>query len=130
MKFCDRCHRQLRIGEKCPVCFKLRNKSYSTDEDDFYKSPEWLKVRRQCIELCCGLDLYSLYCNNTIEYGYTVHHIEPVNVSPQLKLEQSNLIYLSESSHQIVHSLYRNGKYLKTVNFLKSIKEKFIQGAV
>ena len=128
MKYCDRCRRQLRIGQKCPVCFKARNKSYA--KDDFYQSSEWLKVRRKCIELCCGLDLYSLYCNNTIEFGYTVHHIEPVEVSPQLRLEQSNLIYLSESSHQIVHNLYRQGKYLETVKFLKSIKEKFIRGAV
>lgn len=72
--------------------------------------------------------MYSLYHNDTIEYGYTVHHIEPVEVSPQLRLEQSNLIYLSESSHQVVHNLYKNGKYSETVKFLKSIKEKFIQG--
>ena len=128
IKYCDRCRRQLRIGEKCPYCFKARNKSYA--KDDFYQSSEWLKARKLCIELCCGLDLYSLYHNDTIEYGYTVHHIEPVEVSPQLRLEQSNLIYLSESSHQIVHNLYKQGKYLETVKFLKSIKEKFMQGAV
>ena len=126
IKYCDRCRRQLRIGEKCPYCFKARNKSYA--KDDFYQSSEWLKARKLCIELCCGLDLYSLYHNDTIEYGYTVHHIEPVEVSPQLRLEQSNLIYLSESSHQVVHNLYKNGKYSETVKFLKSIKEKFIQG--
>ena len=132
MKYCDRCRRQLRIGEKCPDCFRKfnseRNKNKVTN--DFYQSSEWLKARKICIELCCGLDLYSLYHNDTIKYGYTVHHIEPVEVSPQLRLEQSNLIYLSESSHQVVHNLYKQGKYLETVKFLKSIKEKFIRGAV
>ncbi len=129
MKHCDRCHRQLHIGEKCPDCFRARNKSYTNAADNFYRSPEWLKVREQCIRLCCGLDLYSLYVNDTIEYGFTVHHIEPVEVSPQLRLEQSNLIYLSERSHQTIHALYKQGKYKETVIFLKNIKEKFVQGA-
>ena len=132
MKYCDRCRRQLRIGEKCPDCFRKFNSERNKDKvtADFYKSSEWLKARKICIEQCCGLDLYSLYQNDIIEYGQTVHHIETVEVSPKLRLEQSNLIYLTESNHQIIHNLYKNGKYLETVNFLKSIKEKFMQGAM
>ena len=132
VKYCDRCHRKLNIGEKCPVCFRKRNSERNKDKvtADFYKSSEWLKARKICIEQCCGLDLYSLYHNDIIEYGQTVHHIEPVEVAPQSRLIQSNLIYLTESNHQIIHNLYKNGKYDETVAFLKSIKEKFMQGAM
>lgn len=96
--------------------------------DDFYKTGDWIKARAKCIQDCCGLDLYSLYVHGVIEYGFTVHHIEPINITPELRLTQSNLIYLTESNHQIVHSLYDSGKYVETIALLYSLKERFARG--
>lgn len=89
-KFCDRCHKRLNIGEQC----KCTLSKYQKDTEDFYRTSSWLKVRDHCIELCCGLDLYSLFVYKTIEYGRTVHHIVPLKKDESLALEQSNLIYL------------------------------------
>ena len=124
-KYCDRCHKKLRIGEKCS-CLYLHDHKVCMD-DDFYKTSEWRKARDECIRLCCGLDLYSLY-NGKIEYGYTVHHIRPVNLVPNLKLVQSNLIYLTESNHKFIHSMYEHGKYEKTAELLLILKNEFTGG--
>ena len=94
--------------------------------DDFYYTPEWHRARTECIRLCCGLDLYSLYVNGAIEYGYTVHHIEPINKRPDLRLTQSNLIYLTESNHKLIHSMYEKGIYQEVAELLRCLKERFV----
>lgn len=124
-KYCDRCHQRLRIGEKCRCTYRFDHKV--CQEDDFYQTKEWKEARQKCRELCCGLDLYSLY-HGRVEYGLTVHHIRPVNLSPELKLTQSNLIYLTESNHKRIHSLYEHGQYETTVTLLLQLKQDFIEG--
>lgn len=116
----------MKIGEQCSCFTKQKHKEYVSD--DFYKSSQWAKVKKECIQMCCGLDLYSFYVNNIIEYGFTVHHIIPIDVKPELKLIQSNLIYLTESNHRMIHSLYDSGEYEQTVLLLQNLKEKFVGG--
>lgn len=124
-KYCDKCHKRLKIGEKCSCLYKHDHKICM--DDDFYKTTEWRNARSKCIELCCGLDLYSL-SKGKIEYGYTVHHIEPLDIMPRLALVQSNLIYLTESNHRIIHELYKKGYYRELSKHLKKLKTKFVQG--
>ena len=128
IKYCDHCHKRLNVGETCCCTLKQKNKEYFSD--DFYRSAIWNKAREICIEQCCGLDLYSLYINHSIEYGFTVHHIIPLDDEPKLKLAQSNLIYLTESDHRLIHSMYDNGKYDETVSLLRRIKKDFITGGM
>lgn len=123
-KFCDRCHKRLNIGEQC----KCTLSKYQKDTEDFYRTSSWLKVRDHCIELCCGLDLYSLFVYKTIEYGRTVHHIVPLKKDESLALEQSNLIYLTDSNHALIHSMYKSGQYKQTIELLRKIKAQFVEG--
>ncbi len=131
-KYCDRCHKKLKIGEKCECSEKLKadeKRDYTNyHSDSFYGSTDWQRAREQCKTLCCGLDLYSLYVKGVIEYGSTVHHIVPIDVDRKLRLTQSNLIYLTESNHRLIHSLYKTGRYSETVELLKNLKKKHIQG--
>ena len=131
-KYCDRCHKKLKVGERCGCTEKLKadeKRDYTNHHSDsFYSSTEWQKAREQCKILCCGLDLYSLYVKGVIEYGFTVHHIVPIDVDRKLRLTQSNLIYLTESNHRLIHSLYKTGRYSETVELLKNLKKKHIQG--
>lgn len=125
VKYCDKCHKALKIGEKCDCTYKIKHKVCK--DDDFYFSADWHRARTECIRLCCGLDLYSL-SQGLIEYGYTVHHIEPVNKRPDLKLTQSNLIYLTESNHKLIHSAYEKGEYKEMTELLRKLKADFIRG--
>ncbi len=124
IKYCDRCKKKLRIGERCSCAYKFDHKICM--EDDFYRSREWLTARKKCIELCCGLDLYSLH-QGRVECGFTVHHIRPLRLSPELSLSQSNLIYLTESNHKLIHSMYEHGQYENTAVLLLKLKKDFIQ---
>lgn len=122
-KYCDRCHKKLKVGEKCGCTHKIGHKVCKSD--DFYYTPEWHRAREECIRLCCGLDLYSL-SQGKIEFGYTVHHIEPINKRPDLRLTQSNLIYLTESNHKLIHSMYETGMYQEVTELLRYLKERFV----
>ena len=127
-KYCERCHKRLNIGGQCSCTVRQRFKEYRSD--DFYRSSDWLTVRAECIRLCCGLDIYSLLVNHTIEYGNTVHHIVPVEKDKRLVLAQDNLIYLTESNHRKIHSLYDSGKYVETVDMLRNLKKEFCRGYI
>ena len=128
VKYCVRCHKRLKIGEQCTCTAKRLSKEYKSD--DFYRSPDWLTVRAECIRLCCGLDLYSLFIDHAIEYGYTVHHIVPIEKDKSLMLSQSNLIYLTESNHRKIHSLYDAGKFDETAQMLRKFKNAFVGGGL
>lgn len=123
-KYCDRCHKRLRIGQICKCSFARYNKKAT---EEFYKTSNWVRARAHCIELCCGLDLYSLFVYKTIEYGRTVHHIVPLKKNPSLSLEQSNLIYLTDANHSMIHEMYKS-QYQQTVELLTSIKAQFVEG--
>lgn len=57
-----------------------------------------------------------------IEYGFTVHHIVPLINDYSKRLQQSNLIYLTESHHRLIHRLY-DAEYQETVEALKTFSE-------
>ena len=105
---------------------KLNNRE--NNSDDFYRSLFWERAREQCISDCCGLDLYALFVQRRIELGGTVHHIMPLDDYPQLRLEQDNLICISEANHRLVHSLYSEGKFRETSALLRDIKRRFCRG--
>ncbi len=71
------------------------------------------------------LDIYDLYVNQVIRYGRTLHHIVPIKEDWTKRLDESNLIYLTDSNHQIIHELMRKGEepkenIIKTLNGLVS----------
>lgn len=127
-KICNRCRKQLSIGQKCNCTKKAKNSTYRSD--DFYRSALWEQVRDQCINDCCGLDLYALFIQHRIEVGRTVHHIMPLEDFPELRFERTNLIYLSDANHRMIHSLYSDGELQETAMLLRSIKARFLCGEI
>lgn len=85
--------------EKC-------NSDYYKDASTikFYKSSSWRMLRTFVITNCHGIDLYSYYTHGIIECGRTVHHIVPINECWGKRYELGNLIYLTESNHQLIHN--------------------------
>jgi len=124
-KICSRCGRKLQVGEACS-CYKRDRVNplgaYNAEIKKFYLTADWEKARNKCISSCFGLDLISLFCEKKIEYGFTVHHIVPLINDYRLRLQQSNLIYLTEAHHRAVHRLYE-AEYQETVEALKTFSE-------
>ena len=108
-------------GKACD-CYKRDRISaaskYSKEIKSFYKTNDWERARNRCINSCFGLDLISFFCERKIEYGYTVHHIVPLVNDYSKRLQQSNLIYLTESHHRLIHKLYE-ADYQKAIEELQ-----------
>lgn len=72
----------------------------------FYKSPEWLSVKRDIIIRDGGCDLAMP--DRSIRKWIMVHHIEPITIedvlarSPKL-LDPENLITVSSTTHRAIH---------------------------
>lgn len=81
----------------------------------FYKSPEWLNVRRHVIIRDDGCDLG--FEDNPISHRVLVHHINPITPDDfsrniDMVLNPENLISVSHNTHNAIH--YGNADLLKS----------------
>lgn len=80
----------------------------------FYKSSEWMQLRKEIItrDLGCDLAVLGLYINGRI----IVHHIDPLNEydienRTDKLFNPQNLICVSEDTHQKIHYLKHMDDY-------------------
>lgn len=114
-KRCSRCRKRIAAGSQCS-CMQSRyqRENRETDkETSFYKTGAWLKAREATIAGSYGIDIYSYYILGILEYGETVHHIEPIRENWKRRLDLSNLIYLTEINHQRIHAQMNQGEEKK-----------------
>ena len=129
-KRCSRCGKRIPTGTNC-ACQKRRYTEDKHTKDDkyklFYKSKLWIKARANAIDFYDGVDIYSLYILNCLEYGHTVHHIIPLKECWQRRADLTNLIYLTESNHQTIHNIMAQGEKQKQEMFflLFSLIERY-----
>ncbi|MBW9154871.1 HNH endonuclease [Clostridium tagluense] len=92
---------------------KIRNKDYdkfsrNKDSASFYASKPWRKVTKSCKSKFNGIDIYEYYVNKQMVYGSLSHHIIEIVEDKSKSLDISNLIYLSDSTHALVHVEYKS----------------------
>lgn len=109
-RICTRCRKLHNVNEKCPLP-ETRHKDYDMYKRDkkskaFYESKTWRKLQEKIKIKAHGLDMYQMKVNNQLEKGYVVHHIYPLKENPELSLEERNLIYVSNETHNRIHSIY------------------------
>ncbi|MBV4417459.1 HNH endonuclease [Clostridium tyrobutyricum] len=128
--YCDK-HKQMYIEYKHKQ-HKARDNMIRHDKDEyklkkFYKSIPWIRCRLSVIRRCMYMDILELYNTGRIVEGYTVHHIIELRDDWTKRLDIDNLIYLTESNHRKVHTLYDKDKEtkLKTQRMLIEIIKKF-----
>ena len=107
---CIKCNRKLNQGEKCE-CSNNRHNEYDrfsrdTEAKEFYHSKEWVRLTAICKNRCNGLDIFELFENNKIVKGELSHHIIPVEDDVNKRLDINNLIYVSQKTHNHIHSVY------------------------
>lgn len=132
-KRCSRCGKRMPAGTICG-CQKRRYREedkYTKDDKYklFYKSKLWRRCRDSTIDFYGGLDIYSLYVLSRMEYGQTVHHIIPLKECWERRTDPTNLIYLTESNHQIIHNIMIQGETHKqeVLSLLFSLVERYRQ---
>lgn len=119
-KFC-RCGKQIAITDKCCseciLYYQNKNAKYQKtydktkrENESFYHSDEWIRIRVLIISTYIGLDLYEYFINNRIVKADTVHHIIELKEDYSKGLDINNLIPLSASSHRKIHKMYLKRK--------------------
>lgn len=128
MKVCGRCGKKIEATKTCE-CNKSRHKVYdrecrNKDNAEFYHSKAWKSMTALCKAKANGLDLYELEVNNKIVKGTLSHHIEELEEAKDRALDITNLIWVSEKTHNYIHSVYNKSKEDK--NKLKALLFKII----
>ncbi|WP_410496481.1 HNH endonuclease [Cellulosilyticum sp. ST5] len=118
-----RCGTKIDINEQC--CNKCvdfyaekRKESYRMYDEKkrdkkahaFYLSSEWQTVRDVVLKRYAGIDLYIYYTTGVIKKANTVHHIIEINEDSNRKLDDKNLLPVTQRTHEKIHRMYQNNK--------------------
>lgn len=106
-KCCPNCEDKMKENKKDSQRYYDKN-IRNQDSKAVYHSIQWDYLTTQCKVKFKGLDIYSYYVLDKIEYGYICHHVEEITVNKDRQYDITNLIYLSKSNHNIIHGLYKN----------------------
>ena len=115
---CSRCGTKHLRGTECPKgCYaKLKKENnrmydkYIRRNAEFYNSTAWRNLRNVCRIKYNNICVYSYFKHNLIIKSETVHHITELEEDKARSLDINNLIPVSNSAHNEIHSLYRKDK--------------------
>ena len=128
MKVCGKCGKKIEATKTCE-CAKSRHKVYdreyrNKEHAEFYNSKAWKQLTKLCKLQANGLDMYELEVNGKIVKGTLSHHIEELEDNKDRALDITNLIWVSEKTHNFIHAEYNKSKDNK--NKLKALLFKII----
>lgn len=108
IRYCEKHEKQAKANRA------VSDKRYSNNrkdqkEQDFYRSPTWIKARDASIIYYYGFDIYEYYTTGLIIEADTVHHIIQIKEDWNKRIDLNNLIPLSDANHSYVHSQYNRG---------------------
>ncbi|WP_317366356.1 HNH endonuclease [uncultured Tyzzerella sp.] len=109
-KRCSRCRTRLDYSTicSCKAKYKTNSDSYKDDkEKKFYKSKAWQDATNIIKNKFNYIDIHSYYVLGQVEQGEVVHHIIALDEDFNKRLSLSNLIYLTEKNHRIIHNLMK-----------------------
>lgn len=154
-KFCPRCKNKIEYGKKyCSDCeieveqqqyekykefIRVRNKmsnpkerykKYAYHRNDgefqaFYNSGQWRKMRNHILMVYKYVDVYEYYKNNNIVPATMVHHVVAIKSNYNLRLEELNLIPLSEVTHRYIHEQIDAGYEEQVINELNEMIKRY-----
>lgn len=108
-KRCPRCGARIPTGTICEPCEKARRKTANSTDGvrKQYKTRQWEKERRECLERFDYVDLYALYHENQVTNADRVHHIVEALDAPELFHDPANHFPVSDWSHHEIHRRYK-----------------------
>lgn len=138
-KRCGSCGKKIPVGEVCECSInnaRERYKRYSKQRNDkqeqsFYHNSRWINKRSNRTRDLIYVDWFEYYTKGKAVEGYTLHHIIELKDDWSMRLDDDNLIYLTQSNHRLVHEAYlkseKDKKEMQNVLFycLKRAKMEF-----
>lgn len=125
-KYCIKC--KVEVDKKQKESYKeYKRNRIDVKEQRFYSSNEWINLREYIKAKYMFVDVFSYYTEGKIVECKVVHHIIETKEDWNLRLNENNLICLSNSSHKLIHNLYNKDSETKhkTQELLKKINERF-----
>lgn len=112
-KVCLNCGKILNVGENCPCRYRHFDKvERDKGRKKFYNSRHWQALSDFCKMRANGLDEY-LFAKGRVVEGKISHHIFTVAENPELKYSSENLIFVSNETHNFIHSEYNKSAEAK-----------------
>lgn len=120
-RLCTICGKKIPQGQKCKCEVEAQKRKYKryaayrqdTKEQKLYSSKQWITLRDLLKTRYLGLDIYELIVNNRRVQGDTLHHIVEVKEDWSKRFNITNLIYVSNSTHRLIHIEYSKGEEQK-----------------
>lgn len=120
LKSCKYCGKMHEHNVTCPYKPKKKDKIVTPDDNItlFRWSKQWRHKRDEIKELdnfCCVVCRHNLYDTRT-QYtteGLSVHHIEPLRIAYDKRLDNNNLITLCSMHHAQAEEGYISKRMLK-----------------
>ncbi|WP_053957154.1 hypothetical protein [Inediibacterium massiliense] len=128
MKYCDECNNKVEQEKR------ERNKQYdkyvrksegNKKYDNFYHDKSWIQARNRIMQRYNRLCLYSYYIDKKIVFADCVHHIEFLKDNWDRRLDEKNLIPLSNDVHSKVHKSNKKAMQELLFGLLKRWKLEF-----
>ena len=116
-KICAVCKRVYK-GKQCECRKEARKKQqkiydiYTRDKinEAFYNSREWKEKRKKVVFIYDGIDIYEYYTSGKVVKADCTHHIHTLRERWEMRLEEKNLIPVSDKNHKFIHTVYKKGK--------------------
>ncbi|MCT3348933.1 HNH endonuclease [Lactobacillus hominis] len=102
----------------------MTERKYKTNNNEFYHSKEWRRLRKQALDRDHRLCQVCLR-KGKLTFATTVHHIKPIRAFKGQKLELDNLLTVCPACHNSLHrekpmDLRKKNRQLK--NYTNSVK--------
>ena len=110
-KICSRCGWILPVGERCSCqpAYRRDYQKFRRDKkiQEFRNSSEWREMRKRILIRDDNTDQYVLHTTGALRPGFSVHHIIPLSERWDLRLDEHNLITLSDDTHASLEYKYK-----------------------
>lgn len=126
MKVCPKCRKKILYNSECECTDKAKKDSYKEykkhrqdkDRQKLYSSKTWIRLRDVTYRKFMGLCIPCLF-KGLIVNATTIHHIEDTKSNRDRWLDESNLVTVCSSCHELIHYQYesQNKKVMQDILF-------------
>ncbi|CEQ00539.1 HNH endonuclease domain-containing protein [[Clostridium] sordellii] len=129
VKYCKQHESKHKVNERERYKEYKRRKAHDEEHkrfESFYNSMAWQRVRELAILDTVAIDVIDYYKLGRITQGERVHHIIELSEDMDKRLYRTNLIYVTERNHRIIHREYNKGNKKEMQELLINLKNRFM----
>ena len=126
LKACSRCGRIHKAGE-CPIKPAYKGKDYDRSNNDAYQFRQRAKWRKKSKQIRTDAQYLCEVCRDKkklVYEGLSVHHITPLKEDTSIGYEDTNLICLCPTCHELAEAGMIEREYLRKLAALRISRKR------